>query len=233
MRARNRLIVESGNQLCEVCACAENSLVSVPRPGRDHGSLSRGAPAVSRGLPVGCEWLDPITPQYITDAATWGAIGARTTESQVHRQLASGLSMPAGFKNGTGGDVQVAVDACRASASVHTFFGVTRNGVAAVVTTAGNPDTHVILRGGVSSGAAPMTTARAAARHPGAARGRRGRAGIGDDQRAACPVHDRVGHVRLGRLKPQLLAGHDDHVVTGRQRFPEPHPRSLLLRPAA
>jgi 3-deoxy-7-phosphoheptulonate synthase len=79
---------------------------------------------------------------------TWGAIGARTTESQVHRQLASGLSMPVGFKNGTDGDVQVAVDACRASATGHTFFGVTRNGVAAVVTTAGNPDTHVILRGG-------------------------------------------------------------------------------------
>jgi 3-deoxy-7-phosphoheptulonate synthase len=103
---------------------------------------------VSLGLPVGCEWLDPITPQYIADTVTWGAIGARTTESQVHRQLASGLSMPVGFKNGTDGDVQVAVDACRASATGHTFFGVTPNGVAAVVTTAGNTDTHVILRGG-------------------------------------------------------------------------------------
>ena len=69
------------------------------------------------GMPVGCEWLDPITPQYIADAVTWGAIGARTTESQVHRQLASGLSMPVGFKNGTDGDVQVAVDACRAAAA--------------------------------------------------------------------------------------------------------------------
>ena len=103
---------------------------------------------VEAGLPVGCEWLDPITPQYIADAVSWGAIGARTTESQVHRQLASGLSMPVGFKNGTDGDVQVAVDACRAAAAGHTFFGVTPNGVAAVVTTAGNPDTHVILRGG-------------------------------------------------------------------------------------
>jgi 3-deoxy-7-phosphoheptulonate synthase len=103
---------------------------------------------VGLGLPVGCEWLDPITPQYIADTVTWGAIGARTTESQVHRQLASGLSMPVGFKNGTDGDVQVAVDACRASAAGHTFFGVTDNGAAAVVTTAGNPDTHVILRGG-------------------------------------------------------------------------------------
>ena len=102
------------------------------------------------GLPVGCEWLDPITPQYIADTVTWGAIGARTTESQVHRQLASGLSMPVGFKNGTDGDVQVAVDACRASAASHTFFGVTPAGAAAVVTTAGNADTHVILRGGRS-----------------------------------------------------------------------------------
>jgi 3-deoxy-7-phosphoheptulonate synthase len=105
---------------------------------------------VGSGMPVGCEWLDPITPQYIADTVTWGAIGARTTESQVHRQLASGLSMPVGFKNGTDGDVQVAVDACRAAAAGHTFFGVTAAGAAAVVTTGGNPDTHVILRGGRS-----------------------------------------------------------------------------------
>jgi 3-deoxy-7-phosphoheptulonate synthase len=105
---------------------------------------------VGSGMPVGCEWLDPITPQYIADTVTWGAIGARTTESQVHRQLASGLSMPVGFKNGTDGDVQVAVDACRASAASHTFFGVTAAGAAAVVTTSGNPETHVILRGGRS-----------------------------------------------------------------------------------
>jgi 3-deoxy-7-phosphoheptulonate synthase len=103
---------------------------------------------LSLGMPVACEWLDPITPQYIADTVTWGAIGARTTESQVHRQLASGLSMPVGFKNGTDGDVQVAVDACRASATGHTFFGVTAAGAAAVVTTTGNTDTHVILRGG-------------------------------------------------------------------------------------
>ncbi|HEY2578675.1 MAG TPA: 3-deoxy-7-phosphoheptulonate synthase [Streptosporangiaceae bacterium] len=100
------------------------------------------------GLPVGCEWLDPITPQYIADTVAWGAIGARTTESQVHRQLASGLSMPVGFKNGTDGNVQVAIDACRAVAAPHTFFGVTPVGAAALVTTTGNADTHVILRGG-------------------------------------------------------------------------------------
>jgi 3-deoxy-7-phosphoheptulonate synthase len=103
---------------------------------------------VELGLPVACEWLDPITPQYIADAVSWGAIGARTTESQVHRQLASGLSMPAGFKNGTDGDTGVAIDACRAAADGHTFFGVAPDGTAAVVTTSGNSDTHIILRGG-------------------------------------------------------------------------------------
>jgi 3-deoxy-7-phosphoheptulonate synthase len=100
------------------------------------------------GLPVGCEWLDPITPQYIADTVTWGAIGARTTESQVHRQLASGLSMPVGFKNATDGNVQIAIDACRAAATPHTFFGVTPVGAAALVTTTGNADSHIILRGG-------------------------------------------------------------------------------------
>jgi 3-deoxy-7-phosphoheptulonate synthase len=105
---------------------------------------------VELGLPVACEWLDPVTPQYIADTVAWGAIGARTTESQVHRQLASGLSMPVGFKNGTDGDTQVAIDACRAAAAKHTFFGVTPAGAAAVVTTAGNSDCHIILRGGRS-----------------------------------------------------------------------------------
>jgi 3-deoxy-7-phosphoheptulonate synthase len=100
------------------------------------------------GLPVGCEFLDPNSPQYIADAVSWGAIGARTTESQVHRQLASGLSMPVGFKNGTDGSVKVAVDACRAAHGSHVFFGLDAAGRASVVTTTGNPDVHVILRGG-------------------------------------------------------------------------------------
>src|ERR1700761_881200 len=117
---------------------------------------------VELGLPVACEWLDPVTPQYIADAVAWGAIGARTTESQIHRQLASGLSMPMGFKNGTDGDAQVAIDACRAAAARHTFFGVTPAGAAAVVTTAGNADCHIILRGGRSGpnyGAGDVTAA--------------------------------------------------------------------------
>ncbi len=100
------------------------------------------------GLPVGCEFLDPNSPQYIADAVSWGAIGARTTESQVHRQLASGLSMPVGFKNGTNGSVRVAVEACRAAHGSHVFFGLDASGRASVVTTTGNPDVHVILRGG-------------------------------------------------------------------------------------
>jgi len=100
------------------------------------------------GLPVGCEFLDPITPQYIADAVAWGAIGARTTESQIHRQLGSGLSMPIGFKNRTDGDVQVAVDAVRAAAAPHAFAGIDDSGTPAILHTTGNPDGHVILRGG-------------------------------------------------------------------------------------
>jgi 3-deoxy-7-phosphoheptulonate synthase len=103
---------------------------------------------IELGLPVGCEFLDPILPQFFADAVSWGAIGARTTESQIHRELASGLSMPVGFKNGTGGGVQMAVDALRAAAYPHHFLSVTEQGVAGIVATGGNPDCHVILRGG-------------------------------------------------------------------------------------
>ena len=100
------------------------------------------------GLPVGCEFLDPITPQYIADAVSWGAIGARTTESQTHRQLGSGLSMPVGFKNRPDGNVQVAVDAVRAAAEPHAFAGIDPKGRPAILYTRGNADCHVILRGG-------------------------------------------------------------------------------------
>jgi 3-deoxy-7-phosphoheptulonate synthase len=100
------------------------------------------------GLPVGCEFLDPITPQYIADAVSWGAIGARTTESQIHRQLGSGLSMPVGFKNRTDGNVQVAVDAVRAAAESHAFAGIDPAGTPAILYTSGNADCHIILRGG-------------------------------------------------------------------------------------
>ena len=102
------------------------------------------------GLPVGCEFLDTITPQFIADTVSWGAIGARTTESQIHRELASGCSMPIGFKNGTDGNLQIAVDAIRAAAHPHTFPGVTKQGLAAIVKTKGNGYCHVILRGSTS-----------------------------------------------------------------------------------
>ena len=99
------------------------------------------------GLPAGCEFLDTITPQYIADLVSWGAIGARTTESQVHRELASGLSMPIGFKNGTDGNIQIAIDAVRAASHPHQFLSVTKQGLSAIVATRGNPDCHIILRG--------------------------------------------------------------------------------------
>ena len=102
------------------------------------------------GLPAGCEFLDPISPQFTSDLVSWGAIGARTTESQVHRELASGLSMPVGFKNGTDGGIQIAIDAVRAAMHPHNFLGVTEQGLCAIVGTRGNPDCHVILRGGQS-----------------------------------------------------------------------------------
>ena len=100
------------------------------------------------GVPVGCEFLDMITPQYIADVVSWGAIGARTTESQIHRELASGLSCPVGFKNGTDGNIRIAVDAIRAAQAPHHFLSVTKAGHSAIVTTAGNEDCHIILRGG-------------------------------------------------------------------------------------
>jgi 3-deoxy-7-phosphoheptulonate synthase len=100
------------------------------------------------GVPAGCEFLDMITPQYIADLVAWGAIGARTTESQVHRELASGLSCPIGFKNGTDGNVKIAVDAVQAASQPHHFLAVTKDGRTAIATTGGNEDCHVILRGG-------------------------------------------------------------------------------------
>ena len=138
------------------------------------------------GLPIGCEFLDPITPQYISDAVAWGAIGARTTESQTHRQLGSGLSMPIGFKNRTDGNVQVAVDAVRAAAASHAFAGIDDAGMPAILHTTGNPDCHVILRGG--HGRAELRRARG-----------RGRAGHARRRRAAGAAGDR----RLPRQQRQ------------------------------
>jgi len=100
------------------------------------------------GLPAATEMLDPITPQYIADLVSWAAIGARTTESQTHREMASGLSMPVGFKNSTEGNLQVAINAVESARRPHSFLGITQDGMSAIIRTAGNPATHVVLRGG-------------------------------------------------------------------------------------
>ncbi|RBP99360.1 3-deoxy-7-phosphoheptulonate synthase [Bifidobacterium xylocopae] len=117
---------------------------------------------LSLGLPAATEWLDPITPQYLSDAVSWGAIGARNTESQVHRELASGLSMPVGFKNSTDGNVQAAADSCYASAFRHHFLSINLDGQVIAAETRGNPDCHLILRGsshGPNYGAADVRRA--------------------------------------------------------------------------
>ena len=100
------------------------------------------------GLPVATEMLDPITPEYLADLLSWGAIGARTTESQTHREMASGLSFPIGFKNGTDGNLQIAIDAMKAALHPHSFLGINRDGLTSIVQTTGNPDVHMVLRGG-------------------------------------------------------------------------------------
>jgi 3-deoxy-7-phosphoheptulonate synthase len=100
------------------------------------------------GLPAGCEFLDMTTPQYVADLVAWGAIGARTTESQIHRELASGLSCPVGFKNGTDGNVRIALDAVKSASQPHHFLAVTKSGKSAIASTSGNEDCHIILRGG-------------------------------------------------------------------------------------
>ncbi len=103
------------------------------------------------GLPAGAEMLDPITPQYTADLISWTAIGARTTESQTHREMASGLSMPVGFKNTTEGNLRIAVNAVESARRPHAFLGINQDGAAAIIRTSGNPDTHVVLRGGKTS----------------------------------------------------------------------------------
>jgi len=125
-----------------------------------HAARGLLAELASMGLPAGCEFLDTITPQFIADLVSWGAIGARTTESQVHRELASGLSVPVGFKNGTDGNIRIAIDAIRAAGNPHHFLSVTKQGVSAIVATTGNDACHLILRG---SGEGPNYEAEAVA----------------------------------------------------------------------
>jgi 3-deoxy-7-phosphoheptulonate synthase len=157
------------------------------------------------GLPAATEFLDPITPQFLADLVSWGAIGARTSESQVHRELASGLSMPVGFKNGTDGTVQVAIDAVRSAAHPHQFLSVTKQGVAAIVATGGNPDCHVILRGGTSG---PNFSAEHVAR----AAADLGTAGIEPRLMVDCShANSRKDHTR----QPAVLADLSDQLASG------------------
>jgi 3-deoxy-7-phosphoheptulonate synthase len=178
------------------------------------------------GVPTGTEFLDMISPQYIAGLVSWGAIGARTTESQVHRQLVSGVSCPVGFKNGTSGDVQVAIDAVLSAAHSHTFLGHTKHGQSAIFVTTGNPDCHIILRGGrkmvnytaasVAETAAQMKKAGVEPRimidfsHANSSK---------DYKRQAVVCHDVAGQIAAGdrrimgvMIESNLVAGAQKHV---------------------
>lgn len=175
------------------------------------------------GLPAATEFLDPILPQYFADLIAWGAIGARTTESQIHRQLASGLSCPVGFKNGTDGGVQVALDAIRSAAAPHSFPAITGDGRAAIATTTGNAACHVVLRGGhdgPNHGAAAVAAVVAAAAKAGVDPGiviDASHANSGKDPlRQPAVLADIAGQIRAGggAIRGVML---ESHLVAGRQ----------------
>ena len=174
------------------------------------------------GMPAGTEFLDLITPQYITDLISWGAIGARTTESQVHRELASGLSCPVGFKNGTDGNVRIAVDACRAASHPHCFLSMTMTAQSAIFSTTGNEDCHVILRGGRSTNYDAASVA-AACREIAAA-GLPPRVMVDFSHANSSKQHERQRDV-ASDVAAQMLAGDssilgcmiESHLVAGRQ----------------
>ncbi|MFC3067692.1 3-deoxy-7-phosphoheptulonate synthase [Phenylobacterium soli] len=176
-------------------------------------------------LPAACEFLDVMTPQYLADLVAWGAIGARTTESQIHREMASGLSCPVGFKNGTAGDVKVAVDAVLAASSPHHFLAVTKEGRAAVAATTGNPDAHIVLRGGKRPNYDATSIAAAAVELRKAGLPERvmidvSHANSGKDHRNQPPVTLEVAaQVAAGEtaimgvmIESHLVAGRQDHV---------------------
>src|SRR3954468_307997 len=178
---------------------------------------------VQLGMPTATEFLDPISPQFVADLVSWGAIGARTTESQVHRELASGLSMPVGYKNGTSGDVQIAVDAVRSSSAPHHFLSVTKQGLAAIVSTRGNQHCHLILRGGRSG---PNYAAEAIAEAGAALSKANLRPAVMVDTSHANSQKDHRNQVKVGEsLAAQLSAGSpaifgvmiESNLVEGRQ----------------
>ncbi|EPQ55811.1 3-deoxy-7-phosphoheptulonate synthase [Gloeophyllum trabeum ATCC 11539] len=187
------------------------------------------------GVPVGSELLDTISPQYIADLISWGAIGARTTESQLHRELASGVSFPIGFKNGTDGSVGIAVDAMRASSNPHAFMGVTEQGLAAIVKTRGNADVHVILRGANKGPNYEREHVRAAAEAIEKARpGRLGAVMIDCSHGNSQKNHNNQPKV-LANICEQLRAGDrnivgvmiESHINAGRQDVPAEGPQAL------
>ena len=176
------------------------------------------------GVPAGGELLDTLSPQYVADLLSWGAIGARTTESQIHRELASGFSAPLGFKNSTEGDVDVAIDAVVAAAQPHSFLGMNKSGQVAMVRTAGNVDGHVILRGGREPNSDPRSVAAACARLE--RRGRR--AALMIDCSHANSGKSHVRQLALGReIAARIAAGErgifglmvESHLVAGNQPF--------------
>jgi 3-deoxy-7-phosphoheptulonate synthase len=174
------------------------------------------------GMPAATEYLDLISPQYVADLVAWGAIGARTTESQVHRELASGLSCPVGFKNSTDGSLQVAVDAIRSASRPHHFLSVTKAGHSAIFSTAGNTDCHIILRGGKEPNYDPASIERAAAQLKAAGLP----AVVMVDCSHANSRKDPARQVEVARTLAEQVAGGDrrifgamleSHLVAGRQ----------------
>ncbi|MES2595931.1 MAG: 3-deoxy-7-phosphoheptulonate synthase [Verrucomicrobiota bacterium] len=180
------------------------------------------------GLPTATELLDPITPQYIADLISWSAIGARTTESQTHRQMASGLSMPLGFKNGTFGHISPAVNAIKAGMQPQTFLGVNEDGVASAVTTSGNPDCHIILRGGEDGpnfGADDVQEtidALEAAKLKPAIMIDASHGNCAKDHRRMPDVFREIVRQRVAGQKAIIGAMLESNLVAGNQKFPQP-----------
>jgi 3-deoxy-7-phosphoheptulonate synthase len=181
------------------------------------------------GLPAGCEYLDMITPQYVADLVSWGAIGARTTESQVHRELASGLSCPVGFKNGTDGNVRIAIDAIQAARRPHHFLSVTKGGHSAIVATKGNDDGHLILRGGRTPNHDPASVAAAcdalaAAGLPPRVLVDASHANSGKNPDNQLPVCESLAAQLAGGERRVIGVMIESHLVAGRQDLVAGHP---------
>lgn len=181
----------------------------------------------SLGVPCGCEFLDTITPQYIADLVSWGAIGARTTECQLHRELASGLSMPVGFKNGTSGDIDIAIDGVVAGQHPHTFYSTTKHGTVAIVHSRGNDDCHVILRGGKDG---PNYTSEYVTKYTGQLDAKKQGAGLvvdcshgnssKDFKRQPIVAKDICEQIKNGaRIAGVML---ESHLLEGAQKLPDP-----------